>query len=473
MKVVQELLNDKIAQRFPTLILMLDFYAQMIVVSCYTIAVGDSVEMRFEKPLEPAIAKTYLLVPLYVGVTYFFVREVIQIISLIRLKALHIWFYEPTNWLNVIYIVLMYCWTIQMTNGRGNKEVFRTGAALSIIVIWTKFLAYLRNMLIDFAVFTGGVFHVMRRLAAFLLCLIIILVAFSRMFYTLFQKSDYCKDDLDDVDNSYQCPGQEDIKVWCKSWDAWLAIYTMLLGEVDETIFDDNTLAILLFAVFMFLCVILLANVLIAIVTDSYKVIQDQRAAIVFWSNRLDFIAQMVAISQMDDNLNGPWKKRLGKACGNPSSMNSDASFGKDFWKRLMDLFEDELDDSFFSFEFICYSALRIVTALFIIPAWILMGLITAGWFWPPQIREFIFTSTVSKHNSEAEKEDEMRKNQVIKLKVEIGAFKDDLLRELALDRTQLVQMKSLVAERKMEIQGEMKHIKRIVTMLFEQQSSM
>jgi hypothetical protein len=45
-------------------------------------------------------------------------------------------------------------------------------------------------------------------------------------------------------------------------------------------------------------------------------------------------------------------------------------------------------------------------------------------------------------------------------------------LQELAIDRTYLVQMKSLVAERKLEIQSEMKHIKRIVTMLFEQQGS-
>jgi hypothetical protein len=55
----------------------------------------------------------------------------------------------------------------------------------------------------------------------------------------------------------------------------------------------------------MFLVVILLANVLIAIVTDSYKVIQDQRAAIAFWTNRLDFVAEMDAIA------NGPWKQRI------------------------------------------------------------------------------------------------------------------------------------------------------------------
>jgi hypothetical protein len=480
MKVVQELLNDKIAQRFCSLTLILDFYAQMMVVAFYSITVKDSVDMRFTQPDVPAVVDFRWLLPLYIGASYFLMREVIQILSLLYLGALHIWFYEPSNWLSVIYIFLIYFWTVEMTLGTGDADFFRTGSALSIIVIWTKFLAYLRNMLIDFAVFTGGVFHVMRRLAAFLVCLIIILVAFSRIFVTLFRETPYCgveepvydnyKDDINFI-NDMQC-GTYESHVWCNGWDAFLAVYTMLLGEVDETVFDDNTLAIVFFALFMFLCVILLANVLIAIVTDSYKVIQDQRAAIVFWTNRLDFIAQMDAIA------NGPWKRLFLKAIGTEdvdirSSINSDASFGKDFWKRLMDLYEDETDDSLFSLEFICYSVLRLSTALFIIPAWILVGLCTAGWFWPPQIREFIFTSTVSKHNSESEKEDELRKTQLVKLKAEVGTFKDDLLRELALDRTQFLQMKSAVAERKLEIQSEMKYIKRIVAMLFEQQGTM
>ena len=48
----------------------------------------------------------------------------------------------------------------------------------------------------------------------------------------------------------------------------------MLLGEVSEEPFKDSPMGLALFVIFMFLVVILLANVLIAIVTDSYKVIQ-------------------------------------------------------------------------------------------------------------------------------------------------------------------------------------------------------
>ena len=246
-------------------------------------------------------------------------------------------------------------------------------------------------------------------------------------------------------------------------------------GEVDDEQFKNKEtnagFAIFLFIVFMFLMVILLANVLIAIVTDSYKVIQDQRAAIVFWTKRLDFIAEMDAIA------NGPWKKRLARMVGLPGAdsptKQTEATLGKELWKNLMDLYENDIDDGIFSIESICYTFLRVVTAVIIIPAWLVFGLLTFGSLWPPQVREAVFTSAVLKHSSEAEKDDELRKTQIRILEQEVQFLKDDLLQELAIDRTQVLQLKSLVAERKQEIQTEMKHIKRIVAMLFEQQSSM
>ena len=243
----------------------------------------------------------------------------------------------------------------------------------------------------------------------------------------------------------------------------------MLLGQLDDSKFTSDTVAVILYASFVFLVVILLANVLIAIVTDSYKVIQDQRAAIVFWTNRLNFNAQMDAIA------NGPWKAIFRKALGmdDPEKVLQNTGFtnwfGTEAWKRLMDIFEDEFDESLLSLDSILSSVLRVSAIPFIVPAWVILGLCTAGWLWPPQIREFVFTSTVSKHNAESEKEEELRRTQLVKVKGEIVTFGEEMRQEPALDRTQIVKMKSLVAERKLEIQSEMRDIKRLVAMFFEQ----
>jgi hypothetical protein len=138
-----------------------------------------------------------------------------------------------------------------------------------------------------------------------------------------------------------------------------------------------------------------------------------------------------------------------------------------------MDLFEDEVDDNFMSVEFWAYIFLRVVAFMFIIPAWIALGIFSAGWLWPPQLREYIFTSTVSKHSSESEREDELRKTQVIMLQREVKELAEEMTQELKVDRIQVVQMKSAVADRRAEIAGEMKHIKRIMTMLFDQQAAL
>jgi hypothetical protein len=114
----------------------------------------------------------------------------------------------------------------------------------------------------------------------------------------------------------------------------------------------------------------------------------------------------------------------------------------------------------------------RLLASIFIIPAWILLGFVTLGWLWPPQIREYFFTSAIAKHSSETAKEEELRSVQIVNIKAELAAFGEELRFELSQDRTQIVQTKSLVAERKMAINAEMKNIKRIVAMLFEQQGN-
>ena len=467
---VQVLLNDKISQRFPTFVLMCDFFCLILVIVVYSITVIDSINNRTNESIVDAALKTGYMIPLYFGAGYFFVREVVQILSLISLKSFHIWLYDPSNWLNVIFIFLVTFWAIRMNTGTGNDDYFRYGTAFTVIVLWLKVLAFLRNMLIDFAVFVGGVLFVVQRLAAFLTALGVILVAFSQMFMTVFRQTPYCND-LPNQDLSPDEWCLEDYRPFCEFWTSFLKVYTMLLGDVDETNFQSSVVATFLFCVFMFLVVILLANVLIAIVTDSYKVIQYERAAIVFWTNRLDFVAEMDAIA------NGPWKKRFKSCAGLGRSEDKDrapkgSTFGKELWKSLMDLFDDDIEENYMSAEFFAYLLLRFVTAVFIIPGWIIAGFITAGYLWPPQVREAIFTSTVSKHSSDSEKEDELRKTQVALLQKEVRELREDLTQELAVDRTQVVQMKSQIDHRRTEIDNEMRNIKRIVTMLFEQQAS-
>ena len=69
------------------------------------------------------------------------------------------------------------------------------------------------------------------------------------------------------------------------------------MGEVGaECRYKSSTVAQVFYLLYVFVVIIILSNVLIAIITDSYGVIKNERAAMVFWSNRLIFVAEADAI---------------------------------------------------------------------------------------------------------------------------------------------------------------------------------
>ena len=164
------------------------------------------------------------------------------------------------------------------------------------------------------------------------------------MFYTIFQGTGYC--DGYDNDKSFvdTCdPESAEPYRFCSRWRTFLAVYTMLLGEVDEADFASSKFATFLFVAFVFLVVILLANVLIAIVTDSYSVIRNERAAIVFWTSRLDFIVEMDVISS------GVFRNR-NIGVGSDDSEKGDVTERTDdsnptiLWKAILDIFYKDLN---------------------------------------------------------------------------------------------------------------------------------
>jgi hypothetical protein len=182
----------------------------------------------------------------------------------------------------------------------------------------------------------------------------------------------------------------------------------------------------LLYVAYAFIVVILLSNVLIAIVTDSYEIIQNDRAAIVFWSNRLGFVAEMDAITY---GTKMRIKSCFGKPKGAPGAVtefhegtdgprnfSSDDEESKEpfreAWKQVMLLFDANLYEEIDWLEFMVYLLFRIFAIVFIIPLWLVLGLITAGWLWPPQIREFLFVQKET-----AASRSELERQKLAKLK--------------------------------------------------------
>jgi chromosome segregation ATPase len=119
----------------------------------------------------------------------------------------------------------------------------------------------------------------------------------------------------------------------------------------------------------------------------------------------------------------------------------------------------------------VLYVPLRICVSMFLIPFWLLMGILSAGWLWPPQIREGLFVQKVSVEDTHGElNEIQKRVEEVEKLMNNLNTLKEGFVHETYTDRKDMIRLKNQVRSIKKELKNEMKKIKGVMTSLFEVQ---
>lgn len=509
-KHVRNVLNEKIVQRFPTSILMLDGMFLVVLIVCFAFTTRNHIDMRFD-PDNYEDTTSGSLVMVFVGASYFLIRELVQFASLMSLGSLSSWWTDPANYLDISVIVLVFYYGILMLNPDSGltNTTFRSGAAFTQGTLWVAIIVYLKSTLVDFAVFVGGVFYVVQRLVAFLIAVGVILLAFAQMFYFVYLDTSLCSPDPSyEFDPICSFPH-------CTFENSLLKVYTMMMGQInDVSRYSTNLTAQILFVGYAFLVVILLSNVLIAIVTDSYEIIQNDRAAIVFWSNRLDFVAEMDAITYaiqrriygkktfaveaendkkknltnseaaqaQSQALEGAVQEEYQPSAGGAAQLSplgetpesadvTQEASGYDFdesteyfreaWHQVMLLFDAHLYEDIDWIETWVYNIFRIFSIFCVIPLWLAVGAITAGWLWPPQIREYLFAqkeTTISRAELERQK-----LGQLKSIGTELKALKQELMREMANDRDEMIRMKAEVETVQGEVYDDLQQVKELM----------
>ncbi|KAL7579887.1 hypothetical protein ACA910_004894 [Epithemia clementina (nom. ined.)] len=487
---VRNVLNEKIVQRLPTAVLMMDGYMLMAIIICFGMATANHIDMRYDPTVENNTQGQLSF--LFIGASYFLFRELIQIASLVSLGSFSSWFSDFTNWLDVGVIFLVYYYSMLMTNdtwGLSNSS-FRSGAAFTQGVLYVDVIVFLKSTYVDFAVFVNGVYYVVQRLLAFLIAVGVILLAFAQMFFFIFKNTDLCREigytvNDDNLNNllNLGCRFPH-----CTFEDSLLKVYTMMMGEIGDekrySLGPTSLTAQILYVAYAFLVVILLSNVLIAIVTDSYEIIQNDRAAIVFWSNRLDFVAEMDAIVFGAQRRLCCCANKNNLAPGAPIHVQETASGGPDLyghgdtdrgdgqssnfmrygWAQVMQLFDETLYEDMDWLEAWVYNCFRIFSVLFIIPFWFLMGIVTVGLLWPPQIRELLF---VQKETGISRAEIERRKlEKLIGIQNDMKALKQEITREMENDRDEMMRMRAEVEAVQTEVLADLQQVKELLSSL-------
>jgi ankyrin repeat protein len=197
---VRNILNQKIIQRFPTSILMLDGIMYIAIIVCFEIATTGFID-TLDTMEDPGI--DHSLAMLFTAAIYFFLREFAQVLASISLGAFSSWLFDTSNWLDALVFTLVIYYSVIMTlgepliinegpNADDRYEAFRTGAAVTKGVLWIAVIYFLKSTRVDFAVFLNGVFYVCKRLVAFLMAVLVILISFAQMFWIVYLQTPVC-----------------------------------------------------------------------------------------------------------------------------------------------------------------------------------------------------------------------------------------------------------------------------------------
>lgn len=148
----------------------------------------------------------------------------------------------------------------------------------------------------------------------------------------------------------------------------------------------------------------MLLNLLIAVVVDSYNAVKNDDSEEVFWSSRLEYVMEIEVMSN--------WFRVNYRS----NSFDRMASMSKSFemkcsyaWESLIKVYEDKRTsvekarDYEFGSECKRFIIPRVANIIYI-GIWLIIGVVTAGLLWPPQIREWLWArhgKTLRKENGQ------------------------------------------------------------------------
>jgi len=495
---VRNVVNEKIVKRFPTSILLMDGYMLIVVIICFAVTTKNHIDLRFDREHYQDTTRA-ALVFLFIGAIYFILRELVQIVSLASIGSLNAYWKDFSNWLDFAVFILVLNYACLMASHASviSDDVFRTGVAFTQGLLWVSAILFLKKTLVGFAVFVGGVVYVVRRLVAFLMAVAIMLLCCAQLFYFVYVDTDICQPPTPEV---YEYLGGS-VSVCtfghCTFGRSLLKVYTMMMGEINYAMrYATNFSAQIVFLFYAFVVVILLSHVLIAIVVDSYEIIQNDRASIVFWSNRLEFVAEIDAISYTlkrrlmwgstnkkgerhvagastesnpsdsaaSEALDVPAFAREGDSFDEQVGLETSKDHFREAWHQIIMLYDVSLYDDIDWWETFIYNIFRIFCALVIIPLWLTLGAVTAGWLWPPQVREYLFAQkeVVLSHAELARKKLE----QLQSIQDDLKLAKTEIVRERASNREDMMRIRVEVEMIQGEVLADLQQVKELMTSL-------
>jgi hypothetical protein len=221
----------------------------------------------------------------------------------------------------------------------------------------------------------------------------------------------------------------------CTVRDSYRVVYMLLRGDslVDPMGFNQfSSQATVLVASFLAIFAIFILAVLITVFTASSELDFEQIALCAYWEPVLGFILSTgVLVKEMDT------------ATRTRSIEQSKGHFWDIFTRTL--LFDvPSTESNLFVYPLRSIFLTRIIAGL-IVPIWIFLGVLSLGLFWPPQIRRWLFVSSL--RNSSKPKR----------------SATNESCAQMSEVHNEILQMKCMSYERSQKLEDELREMKELL----------
>jgi len=415
---LQEIVMDRSCDTIPTLMNVLNIYTTLsLLVSYHVILFGVlNNDMKFNGWWFPC------MVLLTISIVIMFLREVVELCDGFK------YFSSPWNYFEAFtIIVLITSWIDLIVHGESEErsEWFGTIMVITSSCLWLNLILLLRSSSISFAIFVCGLLEIIKDLIPFLIISVLILLWFAVILLGERLISGRCESSKS-IESS--------IVEFCTFPGAILTMYSFFVGGISihgEINTDDDLRAvddvaggweISIVIIFSLLVGILLLNVVIAIVNESWGGVvklSEQK----FWQYRLEFLMDAKTVEQLffgnlrdrkdyqvKHNFNGferqqKWASKIDKAMHAILIVvwPSDKYFGtfRSFFERVLSSSKETGSWGWqFNYEIKMNSRSKFILVtktigmIIIFPiigfVALLLGLMSFGAFWPTNIKEII-----------------------------------------------------------------------------------
>jgi hypothetical protein len=164
----------------------------------------------------------------------------------------------------------------------GPGQEFNHLASGVALINWVKFLNVIRGLNKEIASFVLMIEFILADLSSFMIVQMLMMVMFGHAFYL-----ELSEKKMGSQDDSSSNP-------FATKWDTIQTLIKTLFGDFDSSVYTYNYVKAIFF-LYMFLIIIIMLNVLIAIVSDSYARAMEQSNQI-YCRSRLQLIVEMKTI---------------------------------------------------------------------------------------------------------------------------------------------------------------------------------